>query len=114
MFTQEPAVEFTVWPTWVGLAVDIGGILTEPTDPNYRRGQIYWRMENGQIVGGGGVTAPPGEYHALIYAHTPTGPCLPGSIRLPHPMPVTHTQIVEVDPITHGNKITGGEHRYRR
>lgn len=114
MFDQEPEVHFCVWPTWVGLAVDLGGVLVEPDSPEYYRGQIHWRVEHGRIVGGGGVVVPPGEYHALVYAHTPHGPTLPGSIRLPHLLPVYDTQVVEVDPITQGDDLTTGHQQYQR
>ena len=114
MLTPEPEVRFIVYPTWVGLAVDVGGTLVEPMDPEYKRGQIFWRVEGDRIVGGGGVTAPAGEYHGLVYAHTPDGPTLPGSVRLPHALPIHNTCVVEVDPITQGDDLTLGNQRYRR
>lgn len=97
-------LSFTVWPAWIGLCnADLGTppfTVAEPTDdPSYKRGQIQWRHEDGEIVGSARVHAPAGIYtHFAFYQH-PTERQLTGITKMPHALHLTEFHTLDIDPI---------------
>lgn len=101
------ALGFTVWPAWVGLCEDVLGMPVEPlANLEYRRGQIFWRQDDGQILGAGRVYVPGGiPFGRIVYAHSPAGdPC--GYAPLDHPLLFRRPTFVDIDPITKWEDVT--------
>ncbi|KLI05785.1 hypothetical protein [Mycolicibacterium senegalense] len=102
----EVSLGFTVWPVWVGLCEDVLGLPVEPlANLEYRRGQIFWRNDHGQIIGAGRVFVPGGiPFHRIVYAHTPAGePC--GYAPLPQALLYRTATFVDIDPITNTDTL---------
>ncbi|OCB59688.1 hypothetical protein A5722_04750 [Mycobacterium vulneris] len=97
---------FTVWPAWVGLCEDVLGFPVEPlANLEYRRGQIAWRQDGGQIIGAGRVYVPAGiPFVRIVYAHSPAGdPC--GYAPLSQQLLFRRPTFVDIDPITNGSEL---------
>ena len=96
-----------VWPTYAGACQHDPGPgpvpYGEPQDTRYRRGQIQWGMQNGDIIGRTVIHAGPGRYTHLAYFHGPEGPCMCGKVQLPHPILFEHAGAIEVYPITNSD-----------
>ncbi|MDM2446209.1 hypothetical protein PP556_14440 [Mycobacteroides abscessus] len=102
----EVTLGFAVWPAWVGLCEDVLGMPVEPlANLEYRRGQIFWRQVDGQIIGAGRVFVPAGiRFDRIVYAYAPAGdPC--GYADLPEPLLYREATFVDIDPITNAEPI---------
>lgn len=101
-----PQLQFIVWPVWVGLCEEVLGMPVEPlASLEYRRGQIFWRQVDGQIIGAGRVFVPGGiRFHRIVYAYAPAGePC--GYAPLPEPLLYREATFVDIDPITNAEPV---------
>lgn len=93
-------ISAVVWPTFVGFCTEDPGVppiaYGEPTDPAYRRGQIFWQTEvlDGieQIVGRAFVMLPKTSrlkpYTHQAFFSGPEGNCMLGKCQLSQPLPV--------------------------
>ena len=106
LLTAFGKVKFIVWPAYIGVCSAHLGTppfaLGEPSDdPNYERGQIDWREENGLILGRARIIVPQGVYTHFVYFQHPTARHITGATRMPHPLRMTHQRnVIDVDPIT--------------
>jgi hypothetical protein len=85
-----------VWPAYVG-ALDCYGV--EPGD-DYQRGQISWRVEDGEVIGRGAILVPKGIYPELAYFHHPTQGLMCGHQHLEHPFNFQIPGVIKVERIT--------------
>lgn len=100
-----------VWPTHVGFTFDDPGLGPQPNwEPtlslDYQRGQIYWTtMPNGEIIGRTNVLVP-GKIVLthMVYLHGPGSlPMMCGKRQLPHPVCLTASGLIDIDPINYGD-----------
>jgi len=89
-----------VWPAHVG-AIAAGELtIGEPDSADYRRGQITWQVESGEVVGRAQILLPAGTYTHLCYFRTPSGPSWAGApMQLQHPVVMDTAGVLDVYPI---------------
>lgn len=97
-FEMDGTLRGIVWPIYVG-AVLVDG--SEPmSNPDYTRGFIAWRQDDGEIVGRTEVLVPPGEYGWLIYTYHPSAAFFSASQRFSHPVTVGPGGSIRLERIT--------------
>jgi len=93
-----------VWPAYAGVCVGDPGpgpiAYGEPEGTDYRRGQIQWAMEDGEIVGRAFVNVGVGSYTHAAYFSGPEGPRQVGKYQFPHPIRFPRPGVIELYPIT--------------
>ena len=105
MTTVDGTLALTVWPAYIGICVEDPGpgpVANGEPGVDYRRGQIHWAMENGEIVGHAAIHAPRGCYTHMAYFSGPEGPCMTGRMQIAHPLRF-EGGLIDVYPITNSD-----------
>ncbi len=97
-------LSITVWPTYLGLSQGDPGLGPIPNhepwgDINYNRGQIWWRTEDGMILGRAQVFVPKGVWTHFLFCSGCIQPTLMGANQLEQPIIFDRPGIIDVDPI---------------